>query len=660
MNGAMMREYFKSPRKRIMLGIVISLLLVGTAVLLINIFVVWRQPCPDGWSCQDIGNPQQAGNESISGDTWIITASGSGIGTSSADQFRFVSQSVRGDTQLTAQVTRLSNNATSQAGLMLRQTSVPGSPYFAALTTPQNTLVVEYRTAFDGPITVTSTTALHALPLYLALQRMGDVFQVGSSIDGSHYTLVPGSTIQMIMPTSILGGLAVSLGTAGTLGSATFSHVAIRPPLTPLAPASAPGPCPTGWHCTDIGNPQLSGSQSLKQQTLTLQGAGDDIAGTWDQFQYVWKTLAADGTLSVRVRTQAATDPWAKAGLMLRQQSDPAAAYYAVLVTPANGIVVQLRLFKGFMAYLLTSVAGTAPTYLQITRSSNTYTASTSTDGVTWTAIPDSTFTLDMPGPLMAGLAVTSHNAGRLGAVSFDAFALSPKAPPAPSSCPAPWTCQDVGPVPLAGSQQFVNQPLNQSNPFSQNWTVLGAGDIGHASDAFRYVWQPLTGNGTLVTDVLTQDETDPWAKAGLMLRAGLAANAAYYAVLMTPGHGLVVQYRPTAGSKSVIQVSVPLGTPAYLQIGRVGNAFTAYTSSNEVNWVPIAGSTVTLTLGASVLAGLAVASHNPQALSTATFDRLQIYPQAVGQINSNPQASAGIFLAEHVPFTTDDKRRSA
>src|SRR5579883_3556800 len=110
-----MRDYFKSPRRRILLRIAISFLLIGAVALLINTFVVWRQPCPDGWSCQDIGNPQQAGNESISGDTWIITASGSGIGTSSADQFRFVSQSVRGDTQLTAQVTRLSNNATSQA-----------------------------------------------------------------------------------------------------------------------------------------------------------------------------------------------------------------------------------------------------------------------------------------------------------------------------------------------------------------------------------------------------------------------------------------------------------------------------------------------------------------------------------------------------------------
>src|SRR5579883_399132 len=651
-----MRHYFKGSRRRALVGITISLLLIATCVLLLNTFVIPIQPtCPGGWSCQDIGNPQIVGYQTVSGGIWTINAGGSGIGTSSADQFRFVSQAVSGDTQILARVTGLSNKATSQAGLMLRQTNDPGSPYFAVLTTAQNKLVVEYRTAFGGPITMPSTTTTHSLPLYLVIQRVGEVFQVGSSTDGVHYTLVPGSTIQMIMPTSILEGLAVSQHAGAGLGSATFSHVTIGPPKVTLAPPPATAPCPTGWHCTDIGNPQLTGNQSLSKTTMTVQGAGDDISGTWDQFHYVWKTLAADGTISVRVRTQAPTDPWAKAGLMIRQNSDPGAAGYTVLVTPGNGIVVKERLANGYQFIQIAHIKGVAPTYLQITRSFNFYTAYISNDGATWTTIPDSTFIIDMPGPLMAGLAVTSFNTGLLDTVDFDDFTLSSQAPPAPSSCPAPWTCQDVGAVPLAGSQQF-----NQPNPLSQDWTVLGAGNIGNASDAFRYVWQPMTGNGTLVTDVLTQDETDPWASAGLMLRASLAANAASYAVLMTPGHGLIVQYRSAAGAQAVIQTSIPLGTPAYLQIGRVGNTFTAYTSSNEVDWVPIAGSRVSLNLGASVLAGLAVASHNPQALSTATFDRLQIYPQAVGQINSNPQASAGIFLAEHVPFTTDDKRRSA
>jgi hypothetical protein len=515
--------------------------------------------------------------------------------------------------------------------------------------------MVEYRTAFGGAITVPSTTTTHGLPLYLEIQRSGDVFQAGTSTDGIHYTLVPGSTIQMVMPASILEGLAVSLGAAGKLGNATFTNVTIGGPKTTLAPPPPATPCPDGWQCADIGNPQLTGNQTLSKNALKVQGAGEDIAGVWDQFHYVWKTLAADGTISVHVSLQSPTDPWAKAGLMVRQSTNPASAYYAIFVTPGNGIAVQIRLVEGYQASQIVNLKGAAPAYLQITRSSNTYTAYTSNDGVIWTAIPDSTFIIDMPGPLLAGLAVTSHNAGLVGTVNFDTFNLSAHAPPAPSDCPKPWTCQDVGAVPLAGSQQF-----NQPNPLSQDWLVLGAGDVWGASDKFRFIWAPMIGNGTIVTDVLTQDETDPWARAGLMVRDSAAANAAYYAVFMTPGHGLVVQYRPTAGADSVIKISRPEGTPAYIQIGRVGNAFTAYTSTNEVDWVPIAGSTVALNLKGKVLAGLAVTSHNPQALSTAQFDRLQIYHQALqAQINSTPPARAGNLLVVSVPFTIEERRKN-
>ena len=61
------------------------------------------------------------------------------------------------------------------------------------------------------------------------------------------------------------------------------------------------------------------------------------------------------------------------------------------------------------------------PAYLQVTRLGDTYTASTSTDGVTWTPVPGSTFTIPGLGPTMlAGLAVTSHNAGVVGTATVD------------------------------------------------------------------------------------------------------------------------------------------------------------------------------------------------------------------------------------------------
>jgi hypothetical protein len=107
------------------------------------------------------------------------------------------------------------------------------------------------------------------------------------------------------------------------------------------------------------------------------------------------------------------------------------------------------------------------------------------------------------------------------------------------------------------------------------------------------------------------------------MIRASSDPGAPYYAVYLTPGNGVVVQSRDAAGDNSVQEQSVSTATaPAYLRISRTGTTFTAATSSDGVNWTPVAGSTASLpNLSGAVLEGLAVTSHNTGELSTAMFN---------------------------------------
>jgi hypothetical protein len=114
-----------------------------------------------------------------------------------------------------------------------------------------------------------------------------------------------------------------------------------------------------------------------------VQGAGADIWGTSDQFHYAWQSLSIDGGVSARVITQTATDAWAKAGVMLRGSTDPGAPYYAAFVTPANGIAIQYRAAQGGSAGQAVTLTGTLPAYLKVARAGSTYTAYTSSDGVT-------------------------------------------------------------------------------------------------------------------------------------------------------------------------------------------------------------------------------------------------------------------------------------
>jgi hypothetical protein len=104
---------------------------------------------------------------------------------------------------------------------------------------------------------------------------------------------------------------------------------------------------------------------------------------------------------------------------MFRASTDPSAPYYAVYITPANGVNVQYRTAQGAEAMSI-AVAGTAPVFLKASRSGNVFTAYSSTNGTTWTQVPGSTVTLsNLSGTLLAGLAVTSHNGGALCTASF-------------------------------------------------------------------------------------------------------------------------------------------------------------------------------------------------------------------------------------------------
>jgi hypothetical protein len=132
------------------------------------------------------------------------------------------------------------------------------------------------------------------------------------------------------------------------------------------------------------------------------------------------------------VTAQGATDPWAKAGLMLRGSTDPAAPFYALFVTPGNGLNVQYRTAQGATAQEAAQLAGTVPVSLRLTRVGATYTAFTSADGVVWTPVAGSTVSLpNLAGSILAGLAVSAHNTGAASVVTMTSVSLTTGSTPA-------------------------------------------------------------------------------------------------------------------------------------------------------------------------------------------------------------------------------------
>jgi len=572
--------------------------------------------CVRGWSCQDIGGPRVRGTETFSGNAWSISCSG----TSIADityQFHFISQRAIGDTQITAQVARPTGSTSALAGLMLRQNTDSGSPFYAALLTPGDGLIVEYRTQFNGGLNVIGSLRIGARPTTLEIQRIGDVYQAAVSTDGSTYTLVPGSTVDFVMPASVMAGIAVTSGSSVSVATATYSGLAVViPRALPAAPRSS-APCLAGWSCSDIGNPALIGSQSLTNGLWTLQGAGTDIWGIADQFHFVWQPLAANATVSAHILGQGG--PLTKAGVMLRASTDENAPYYTAFVTPEKGLVVQYRAIPGLDAVAFTGNSKiTVPIYLRVARWQNIFTTYTSTDGVTWTPLDGSSIELDIGGPMLGGLVVTSLKPGSLSTATFDAASTANTAVPAPTACPVSWTCADVGYPSPKGSQLYKDGV----------WTLQGGGfDIFSNKDQFHYVWQQLSGDGFISAQVLDQGVTDPSAKAGVMLRTSTDTSSPFYAVFVTPKNDILMHYRVKQGDMAG-EVKLPPQSPTlpmYLRVVRSGNLFTAYTSQDGFAWSPIAGSTIEIDTSDTMLAGLAVTSHNPSYLSVVTFDSVII-----------------------------------
>jgi outer membrane protein assembly factor BamB len=564
-------------------------------------------PCPAGWSCGDLGNPATAGNQSLSAGIWTISGSGTASANNSyADQFHLVWQSIAGDATLSARVaTQPNTSAGAQAGLAFRgDASTPGAVSYGAFVTPTKGIQVVYRTS-SGLRTVLAATATGVAPAYLQITRYQNTYTTFTSADGVAWSAVVGSSVTFGSGGSMVAGIAVDSNQT-TLATDTFDNVS-------LVASAAPPPslCPTGWTCQDIGNPTPSaGSQYVVDPNWSIEAGGSDIWATYDAFRLLSQPLAADGTMSVRVDSQTNSSAWAKAGVMMRATNDPGSPYFAELVTPGNGVAVQWRGTQGGSSAQV-AIPGTAPAWLEVARSSGTFTAYTSADGVTWTAIPGASVSLTMPGALLAGLAVTSHNGGQMGAATFDTPTLTNASTTPPGACPTGWTCADIGDVGVVGAQALT----------AGTWTVQGGGgDIWDVADNFHFVWQSLATDGGVSTRAVSQMNTSVWAKAGVMLRATTDPGSPYYAAFVTPGNGVAVQWRSAqAGTSSqVLATGTP---PVYLKVARSGGSYSSYTSPDGATWTLVPGSTVSLGLTGTVLAGLAVTSHSWAVLGAATFD---------------------------------------
>ena len=276
----------------------------------------------------------------------------------------------------------------------------------------------------DNPLSVADFIDGAGAVRALAAARDGGLYYVAATATGSavhHVTY----RAPVVVAATALTSTAVAAPAAAAAPLALAAPANLLRSATVAAAVTVISPLSGG----DVGAVTTAGSYGYDGSTFTLTGAGADIWGTADAFQFDSVPLNGDGSITALVTSLSPANPWSKGGVTIRESLGAGASNVVVAVTPANGVLMTNRTGTGATTV---SVRGpttvTAPYWVRLTRNGSLFTGAVSADGLTWTPLAQAT--LGMSGTVYAGLAMTSHGT-TVATATFSNVALvtAPSAP---------------------------------------------------------------------------------------------------------------------------------------------------------------------------------------------------------------------------------------
>ena len=147
--------------------------------------------------------------------------------------------------------------------------------------------------------------------------------------------------------------------------------------------------------------------------------------------------------------------------------------------------------------------------------------------------------------------------------------------------------------------------------------------DIWGNSDAFGFIHENVEDGTELSAKIESIENTNAWAKAGVMIRESLNANSKHAMVVVTPSKGVSFQRRVSTGGSSSDTTLSGIKAPEWAKIRRDGNLFTGYFSSDNQVWYPM--NSITIDMASKAKAGLAVTSHDNSKEAEALISNFSI-----------------------------------
>jgi hypothetical protein len=163
-------------------------------------------------------------------------------------------------------------------------------------------------------------------------------------------------------------------------------------------------PLPGGWAALDIGDIQQPGASRYDAGTgvWTASGSGHSYIYGEDGFHFLYKTLPANGRITMRLLDTQVAHEWVKVGLAIRATLEPGAVHGSVFASPNNGLNSQVRYRSDALSLRHPFGAQWNPAWLRLVRKQSIVEAYVSQDGVQWQWIDS--FDLGLSGTVYAGV----------------------------------------------------------------------------------------------------------------------------------------------------------------------------------------------------------------------------------------------------------------
>jgi TolB protein len=180
----------------------------------------------------------------------------------------------------------------------------------------------------------------------------------------------------------------------------------------------------------DVGSPAHKGSAEFDaaRGEYRITGSGANIWAKDDQFQYVWKEMPGNFTVTATMEFLGQGEEHRKAGIMVRQSLDNDSAYGDFVIHGSGMPGLQWRGAKGDITNTFDlPFDGPGKFRIKLVRSGVGITVSVGQDGAEMKEVARTEVTFH--NPVLVGLAVCAHNADRSETVVFSDVTIDPTVP---------------------------------------------------------------------------------------------------------------------------------------------------------------------------------------------------------------------------------------